>query len=417
MSRTTLHVNLPAGPVGVLQRSREGQTRWVPDPAWLTGDQSPRLGLGFLRDPAPRSAGTGLPAWFENLLPETGSALRARLVRLHGLRTSDSFGLLRALGSDLPGAVIVNGGGGPQDPELEDAHHGDEAPSGERRLRFSLAGMQIKLSMAAAGERLAVPARDELGAWIVKLPGQGYNELPRVEHATMAWAAAAGHAVPQTRVVPTSDLDGVPDPWVANAQEAFAIARFDRRADGTRVHHEDLCQAFEILPTHKYGDSRDKPIGYHGVLAQVVDACGESEGRALARRIGFVIASGNDDAHLKNWSLCWGSARRPTLSPMYDHVATITWPQHGWGAAKGPTLGLSLGGTRLFAALTTEVMDRFVERSRQPWATEELRRGIVEAADAWDRVSALAPQAMRLALEEHWRRVPLLRAHTAPRFC
>jgi serine/threonine-protein kinase HipA len=415
VSRARLEVRLPAGGIGALHRSAEGQTRWTPNPEWLAKGQSPRLGLGFLRDPAPRASGTGLPAWFENLLPEANSALRSRLARMNGLRSTDSFKLLAALGGDLPGAITVHGGA-PEDPPEDDEPAAAEAPAPERRLRFSLAGMQIKLSMAAAGERLAVPARDELGAWIVKLPGQGYEELPRVEHATMAWAAAAGHPVPNTRVVPICALDGVPGDWAARAGEAFAIARFDRRGDGTRVHHEDLCQALEILPIHKYGDTGDRRIGYDGVLAQVVDACGEAEGRQLARRIGFVIASGNDDAHLKNWSLCWGSAQRPTLSPMYDHVATIAWPQHGWAAKGGPTLGLSIGRTRRFGALTQDVLARFNERSRQPWAADELQRGIVEAAEAWDRVGALAPASMRAALEAHWQRVPILRGHTAPRF-
>lgn len=420
MSGASLEVWLPTGLVGTLRRSPQGLVRWAPDPAWLAQGQSPRLGLGFLADPGPRVAGTGLPAWFENLLPEVGSALRARLARIHGIRPTDSFGLLGALGPDLPGAVTVVPQGAlasapgrdPGDGQPIPSHGAAEAP----RLRFSLAGMQLKLSMTAAGERLAVPARDQLGAWIVKLPGRGYAALPQVEHATMRWAAAAGHPVPQTRVVPVSALDGLPAGWVESGGDAFAIERFDRRADGTRVHHEDLCQALELLPDHKYGDDPHQAIGYDGLVRLVVDACGEGEGRQLARRVGFVIASGNNDAHLKNWSLCWGAARRPTLSPVYDHVATVSWPAWGWDADRPPTLGLSLGGKRSFAALTGAVLDRFVARSGQAWAADELRRGILDASAAVDALGPSAPEAMRRALTEHWRRVPILREVAVPPF-
>lgn len=91
--------------VGLLQRSQHGLTRFVPDPSWEHGGQRPRLGLSFLRSPGPKQSGTGLPAWFENLLPDVGSALRGRLAAAHGVRPTDSLGLLSALGSDLPGAV------------------------------------------------------------------------------------------------------------------------------------------------------------------------------------------------------------------------------------------------------------------------------------------------------------------------
>lgn len=105
MSVPALGVVVSGALVGRLSRNRHGATHWEPDEAWVRGGQHPRLSYSTLVDPSPRVSGTGLPAWFENLLPEPDSALRARLSKLHGVRETDSLGLLRALGPDLPGAV------------------------------------------------------------------------------------------------------------------------------------------------------------------------------------------------------------------------------------------------------------------------------------------------------------------------
>jgi serine/threonine-protein kinase HipA len=38
-----------------------------------------------------------------------------------------------------------------------------------------------------------------------------------------------------------------------------------------------------------------------------------------------MVASGNTDAHLKNWSLLYPDGIRAQLSPLYDQVCTIAW--------------------------------------------------------------------------------------------
>lgn len=421
MSARALSVHLPGQRVGTLTRDRHGRVEWAPEPAWLATNQTPRLGLEFLRNPGVQVSGTGLPPWFENLLPEVGSALRERICRTHGLREADSLGLLTVLGQDLPGAVEVRPLGD-HDPDLPSAPPTtDAAPT--QAWRFSLAGMQIKLSMRANGQRLTLPVRAESGEyWIVKIPGASYADLPQVEHATMNWAAAAGLPVPPVRVVATELLDGVPAGWVDQVRQAFAISRFDRRPDGTRIHHEDFCQALNLLPLFKYADAGQARPSYDTLLRLVNDLAGPDEARAFAARLGFVIACGNDDAHLKNWSFCWGAALRPTLSPVYDYVSTVAWRDlHGWGTPKGPTLGLKLGGVREFRALNQAALERCAARAALPgapparWVIEAVEDGIRRARLAWPAVVAQAPPAMRRALVEHWETVPLLRAQGALR--
>lgn len=138
--RLALDVRVYGELVGLLHRDREGRTRFNPDASWLSRGQRPPLGLAFLAQPGPRLAGTGLPLWFDNLLPELDSALRGRICRQLNLRESDAPALLRAVGHDLPGAVEVSG-----DADEDESSIPEPVPEG--RLRFSLAGMQLKLSM------------------------------------------------------------------------------------------------------------------------------------------------------------------------------------------------------------------------------------------------------------------------------
>jgi HipA-like protein len=102
-----LDVTLSGQRVGCLEMDRGGLVTWAPEAEWEARGQHPRLGVAFLRTLGPRHAGTGLPAWFENLLPEEGSALRQRLCIAHGIREGNRFRLLEAIGTDLCGAVEI----------------------------------------------------------------------------------------------------------------------------------------------------------------------------------------------------------------------------------------------------------------------------------------------------------------------
>lgn len=404
-----LIVRLSGRSVGILQ-SADGKVRWLPDERWEADGQYPRLGVEFLRRPGPRPGVPGLPNWFENLLPEKGSELRTRIAAAHGLRRGQSLAILRAVGRDLPGAVSVFSAGTEDSldhgPEIEV----EEAEIEQLSFHFSaLAGMQLKFSMSQENDRLVIPAQGQDGDWIVKFAGKDLAELPEIERATMSWAQKAGFDVPRHYTVPLDRLV-IPD-WVRDrAPKAFAVKRYDRATDGGRIHQEDLCQALDLHPQDKYGDNRNRLVSFESVLRLIGDVCGEVEAKEAARRLGFIIASGNDDAHLKNWSLLWGDKPRPSLTPCYDFVCTISWADRfGWAKEGGPILALSLGGEKRFRLLTENVLVRTKAKSGFQWAEEEILEGIRRARDAWRYVKEEAPPSMLEALDYHWREVPLLR--------
>ena len=167
---------------------QDDRVRFTPDEAWLAAGQHPPLGLAFLQSKAPRTGvdRRRLPIWFENLLPERGSRLRSWLCRQCEIPEVDSAALLSALGGDLVGAVEIRGGLAHMDEQAAKVH------DVKGQLRFSLAGMQLKLSMLMSGDRFVFPARDQSGRWIVKIPGENFPDLPDVEAATMAWARLSG---------------------------------------------------------------------------------------------------------------------------------------------------------------------------------------------------------------------------------
>lgn len=410
----SLDVTLSGQHVGRLEMNRSGLVSWIPDPEWEGGDQHPRLGISFLRTPGPRSAGTGLPPWFDNLLPEEGSALRERLCSAHGIRSGNRFRLIEAIGTDLSGAVEVRHANAADRSSPVPMKSSVEVQEDEL-FRFSLAGMQPKLSMSMANERLVLRASGPQGQWIVKLPSRNYPELPDIEYATMKWARSAGFDVPMHFTVDTETLEGVPNGWRDDLPKAFAIRRFDRRDDGSKIHQEDLCQALELAPAHKHGDSGANRVSLDGALRFVADVAGEDSAREMSRRIGFVIASGNDDAHLKNWSLLWGNSERPTLTPCYDFVTTISWrDRFGWGVRGGPTLSLGLGKIQRFALLDRDALLRHAAKAGFSWAVDEVLNGIERARNAWSAVESDMPDIMRNALIEHWNQVPVLRTMALP---
>lgn len=412
---TKLQVRLPGRVVGMLELHRSGAISWTPDPNWQQ-NPIPPLSADLALRRSIRTTGGELPAWFENLLPEYSEKepkrLRQYICERLGIEPTQSFRLLAALGRELPGAVelaVVDEA--PAAPDLGQA--GDE--NTELLVRFSsVAGMQLKFSMSLVQDGFVLGAQRGARQFLVKFPSRRFDgstgaDLVAVEHATMNWARASGFSVPCHEVVSTRTLRGIDEGWVTS-ETAFAIERFDRPITGGKVHIEDLCQALGLPPSAKYGNLKRGKFGAHALLKFLTDQGGEAVGREAARRLGFIIASGNNDAHLKNWSLLWGADPRPSLTPCYDFVATVAWPDDfGWKLPSGPSLPLRFGDAQHFRLLDSIALDEFAKRAEYPWVLDEFFRGIDAALHTWPTIAPSAPTAMREALEEHWEKTPCIR--------
>lgn len=338
---------------------RGDHTRFVFSEKYLNDPDRPVLGLVFEQDLSARpAAALRLPCWFSNLLPE--GRLRVWIAADRKVSPQREMELLAQVGHDLPGAVRVL-------PALDGAP-AERDPHEPDTWRFSLAGVALKFSMLAKGDRLTLPAFGVGGDWIVKLPDQTYPDVPRNEFTMMSLAASAGIAVPPVRLVHRDELDGLPpDVWTSREQWAYAIRRFDRDAHRDSVHIEDLAQVRDVYPEDKY-------LGNYETVAALVHRGHDLDGlREFARRLAFTILIANGDAHLKNWSLIYTDPRVPGLAPAYDMVSTAYY------LGERETLGLKFGGTRRFDKVDVTTFERLQRRLRAPRA--ELAACVAEVVE------------------------------------
>jgi serine/threonine-protein kinase HipA len=390
--------------VGVLRK--DARATFTFSRAYLDLAKRPVLGQTFEDDTRRRRVGGGgkLPAFFSNLLPE--GALRERLASALHVGVEHEFALLAALGEDLPGAVTAtpfdDEGAGYEAAPSDDDESPPSPPREEGALRFSLAGVQLKLSMLREGERLTLPASGLGGRWIVKLPSPSYAALPENEHATMTWAERAGIRVAEQELVPMDRLHGAPNQLLEGLTgNAFITRRYDRLESGRRVHQEDFAQVLDIYPERKYDATN------HETIANIVFRLSGVDGLyEYLRRLVFVVLSGNGDAHLKNWSLYYPNGAQAELTPAYDLVATVQY-------LPSERLALNLAKSRSFEDVSLASFQRLARKiGVDEAAVSELVRSCVAATlAAWRELRGhlRVPEAYTRRVEEHLQRVPLSR--------
>lgn len=353
----SLDISLNHLPIGTLVRTPGDYNAFNLLPSYRSLNNPPIFSLslrsvdgGLRRDPKPiRGA---LPPFFANLLPE--EKLREAMEKHHAasVRPGNDFDLLAALGTNLPGAVRALPSDGMPVPI------GPAAEAG-KKARFSLAGVQMKLSvMKNTGKEggITLAVDDEQGQYIAKFPSPTHIGLSENEFAILALAEALGMDVPARELVDRSEFAGIPEEFnTMSTGKILLVRRFDREASGARVHMEDFAQVFGRYPSEKYTGA-----AYHNIAAALTSGVSFDAAIEFVRRLALTALTGNGDMHLKNWSLLYsGDGRTPTLSPVYDLLSTIPY-------LPKDDMALSLAGERSFKALTQERWRSFANRSRLP---------------------------------------------------
>lgn len=353
----SLDVYLNACKIGTIVRTPGDFNAFSLDPAYRATGGTPLLSLSFRaatgglrKDPRPLAG--ALPAFFANLLPE--EKLREAMEKHHAasVRPGNDFDLLAALGADLPGAVRVV----PTDGTW--AVVAAQAPQ-HPRLRFSLAGVQMKLSVmknTGKGGGLTLPLEDGQGQYIAKFPSLTFPGVAENEYANLALAAALGMDVPARELVEKADFEGIPEEFdTLSDGKVLLVKRFDRGQGGLRRHIEDFAQVFGLYPSRKYDGA-----AYHDIAAALTMAVSPAAALDFVRRLALCAVTGNGDMHLKNWSLIYPEGDGPpALSPIYDMLSTVPYlPADG--------MALTLGGERSFKALTPSRWKAFANRARLP---------------------------------------------------
>lgn len=398
----SLLVLLHGVPVGSLTLDKDERCHFRLMGSYKDAFPRPVLGQAFLDDlDGVWTSRARVPEWFSNLLPE--GQLRDIVAKQAGVSPGREFFLLAHLGKDLPGAVSVVSDDLPS-PD-QDAAADQVAELADSAWHFSLAGVQLKFSAVRSGRGLTVPVSGVEGNWIVKLPDARYARVPENEFATMRWAAAVGIDVPENMLVDTGDIAGLPD-VVRSLKEttAYAVRRFDRPAPGQRVHIEDFAQVLGLYPEQKYAKFN------YETIAKVTAALTGREGLSqLILRLVFIIASGNGDAHHKNWSLIYPDQVHARLSPAYDQVSTIQYMSED-------RLALNLSRTKQWQQVSVDSFSRLARKIEEDeaWMVDQVGAAVETVLTVWGQHKADLGYDRDgvAALDRHLAFIPLFR-HSA----
>jgi serine/threonine-protein kinase HipA len=405
---SVLEVFLHDRPIGTLTLLQGDRSIFAFNQDYIDEPSRPTLSLSFKDDlgelitecPATR---TKVLPFFSNLLPE--GPLRDYLAERARVKPSREFYLLWALGRDLPGAVTIRPAEGEAWPPADD-DDGKPGEGGRRNaLRFSLAGVQLKFSaLKNEGKHggLTIPADGVGGAWIVKLPSEQFVGVPENEFSMMTLARRIGIDVPDVRLVELDAIEGLPEGVERLQGKAYAVRRFDRTEDGPK-HIEDFAQVFGRYPDDKYAKASYRNI------ARVIGI--ETDEKSIAefiRRLVFCTLIGNDDMHLKNWSLIYPDQRTAALAPAYDLVSTIPYLPNNKDAA------LKYARTKRMDELTYDELSYLAAKAALPERLVlDAARETVEAFwGAWeqDKRNLELPTQVIEDIDRHLATLPIARS-------
>lgn len=397
-----LDVLLHHEPIGTLTRVGGDQTLFAFNDAYVADEDRPVLGLGF-KDQLGGLITTFKPTrtrvipFFSNLLPE--GHLRNYVAERAGVNPAREFFLLWVLGADLPGAITIR----PADHDAwppDESGDDDDDHRRDTALRFSLAGMQLKLSAAMeTSGGLTIPAHGIGGSWIVKLPSRQFARVPENEFSMLTLARLSGMDVPAFKLVDVAAIENLPDGIGTVDGQALAIERFDRSPAGGAVHIEDFAQVFGVYPENKYRRARARNIG-----AVIGAECGGDDSVEFIRRLTFNTLIGNADMHLKNWSLIYPDRWHAALAPAYDFVSTIAY-------LPDDSAALKFSRTRRFSEFSEDELTHLAAKALLP------EKGVLDAAretvalfhQHWRGERRHLPLAARAvqAIEAHLRTIPI----------
>ncbi len=179
-----------------------------------------------------------------------------------------------------------------------------EAMAGATKM--SIQGVQPKLSARLNVSAGIFEIADQGGNFIIKPQNDLYEELPENEDLTMRLAALAGIEIPLHGMIYSKD-----------GSRSYFIKRFDRLPKKKRVAVEDFAQLTGQTRETKYSSSMEKVAG---VLDQFC-TFPLIEKQKLFRLTIFNFLCGNEDMHLKNFSLIRRNGK-VEISPSYDLLNT-----------------------------------------------------------------------------------------------
>jgi serine/threonine-protein kinase HipA len=416
-----VHLLAPSGQTvraGTLTRDGARSTAFIVDEAYLRDEARPLLSLSWhtpgdseqtrarLADRRDKIGLHGyLPPWFQGLLPE--GALRDLVVAEMGPGDHDSFDVILRLGGDLPGAVLVipdnDEAPASAGPLQWERVAGLKAPVPKGAVKFSLAGVQLKFTATAEGERLTAPVHSGEGRLILKLASDRYPDLPEAEYSAMILAAGIGVRTASCRLTPVEAIEGVPEEFLTHGPTALVVERFDRTPGGGRLHMEDAGQILEAWGDRKYTRGNTETV--LNMIRRFSTDWREDVLEGF-RRLTADVLLGNGDNHLKNWSFLFPAPGEIRLSPAYDIVPTVFFHPKD-------ELALRFAGARTFDGVDLRRIRRVADFLKLDPAhvVREVSNAVRTAVETWPALMKALPltRERRAVLTSRLETLPLVR--------
>jgi len=367
-----LIVYLNAERVGSLEQDDSGLLQFSYDQIWLEKPSAMPLSRSL---PLQSEVFPGKKArpFFAGILPEEGP--REKIAEILGISDTNDFAMLERIGGECAGAVsLLPEGIAPTDPknawhreltELELRQLIAELPSrplmvGMDGLRLSLAGAQDKLPVIVRNNGICLPLGDTPSTHILKPEPDRFPGLATNEIFCMTLAQAVGLNVPNTEYRPIGK------------KSCILVQRYDRVTDEdgstTRLHQEDFCQALGFPPERKYQAEGGPMLSDCISLLRDWSTTPVLDIPNFINGLIFNVLIGNADAHGKNYSLLYSGGER-RLSPYYDLVSTLAWPD------LSKNLAMKIGGCESVNAFTIGDWKKMAKKTSLGWPMIRERMG------------------------------------------
>lgn len=171
-----------------------------------------------------------------------------------------------------------------------------------RAGKMSVQGVQPKLSAVLNFKEEKFEIVDKGGKYILKPQHNFFPEMPENEDLTMRLASEIGLEIPQHGLI-----------WSKDKSLTYFIKRFDRKGHNDKIPVEDFAQLAGLTRDTKYDYSMEKVVK----LIDSYCTFPAIEKIKFFKLTIFNYIIGNDDMHLKNFSLITQDGQS-SLSPCYD---------------------------------------------------------------------------------------------------
>jgi serine/threonine-protein kinase HipA len=349
---------------------------------------TPLLSVRFPLHAAPYTHGP-VKAYVDGLLPE--GRQRQAAASILDLPASDTYGLIRLLGRDCAGAVIIlPGDSSPVEPRPNSAAvlNEDELARMVRDVRDAPLGLRsgVRLSLAGVQEKLVLTRLAD-GSWA--RPSEGLPSTHILKPAVAEFPAVVENEAFCMRFVRSLGIRVADvETGEVGGRRLLIVTRYDRalRSGGRieRIHQEDFCQALGVGPTRKYQDQGGPSLR---AIAAILENMTEKD--ALVRLLESVVANvliGNADAHGKNYSILHLPDGRLDFAPLYDLVSTGLY-----GLEDRPAMAIDTAG-RLTSVHAKHIIAEAVRWGLSREAASSVLGNLLEKVPrAIDEAKALVP--------------------------